>query len=102
MSFSHAPHSVGIRRTLDPHGPKFAFIDSYPCLNNIALCTEQRDPDFVYITNQGIQMLVLQYGQDPSWLRQQIDEVVDTGRFRVTVNTPSVQILRNVKNGPTS
>jgi hypothetical protein len=94
MSWSYAPHSVGIRRTLDPAGPKFGFIDSYPCLDNLSACALDREPDYIYITEQGKGMLELQYGFDEAELDRQIALITDSGRYVTDVQDGSVLILR--------
>ena len=94
MSWSYAPHTVGVRRTLDPTGPKLGFIDSYPCLDDLAACALDRDPDYIYITEQGKGMLELQYGFDEAELDRQIEGTLDSGRFVVDVHDGSVLILR--------
>ncbi|MGV9670999.1 hypothetical protein ACWDPV_10430 [Gordonia sp. NPDC003504] len=94
MSFSYAPQSTGVRRILDPHGPRFSFIDSFPCLDNVAQCARERWPDYIYVTNQGLKMLELQYGQSPDALRDAIDGLIRTGEYRLVVRTENVEILR--------
>ena len=63
MVFSHAAHAVVPRRSMDPNAPTIGYIDSFPCLDNLAQCTENRRPDYVLITHQGIAMMDLQRGK---------------------------------------
>lgn len=94
MSWSYAPHTVGLRRTAERNGPKLGFIDTYPCLDALAQCAVDRAPDFVYITDQGKGMLQLQYGLPQSVLDREITKMIDSGDFVVMVDEPSVLILR--------
>ena len=96
MSWSYAPHTVGVRRTLDPAGPKLGFIDSFECLNNLSGCALERNPDYIYVTEQGKGMLELQYGFDEAELDRQIAIMLDSGRFIEDVRDGSVLIMRNV------
>ncbi|MFT4087026.1 MAG: hypothetical protein QM658_07680 [Gordonia sp. (in: high G+C Gram-positive bacteria)] len=94
MTFSYAPHTVGVRRSLDPTGPRFGYIDSYPCLGDLATCTDDRSPDYVYITNQGMKMIELQYGRSEASLTGDIRRILGSGRYVVDTDTDSVLILR--------
>ncbi|MFF0817429.1 hypothetical protein ACFYVR_20030 [Rhodococcus sp. NPDC003318] len=94
MSWSYAPHSNGVRRSLDPHGPKFMFVDSFPCLNDLAACALDRDPSYLYVTAQGTGMMQLQYGMSPEYLAEQLDRVLASGRYVPMMEGESVTILR--------
>lgn len=94
MSWSYAPHTVGVRRTLDPAGPKLGFIDSFDCLGDISGCALERDPDYIYITEQGKGMLELQYGFDEAELDGQIEAILRQGQYVEDVRDGSVLILR--------
>lgn len=96
MSWSHAPHSNGVRRTLDPLGPRMMFIDSYPCLDDLANCAKTRDPSYVYLTTQGTGMLRLQYGMSQEYLDAQLDAILATGRYVPMLERDSITILRRV------
>ncbi|MGW0035576.1 hypothetical protein [Gordonia sp. NPDC003376] len=94
MSIGHAPHTIGTRRVLDPTGPRFSYVDSNECLENVGDCATERAPDYLYITNQGLKMSALQYGADIDRAQAQIDALVDSGAYEVITRTDSVEILR--------
>ncbi|MFZ2238938.1 MAG: hypothetical protein WAV90_05270 [Gordonia amarae] len=96
MVFSHAPHSVGPRRTMDPNRPIVGYIDSFPCLDNLAQCTENRRPDYVLITHQGIEMMDLQLGKPAAEMEVDIGELLKLDDYELFVDTPSVRILHFV------
>ena len=61
MVFSHTAAAVVPRRSvMDPNAPTIGYIDSFPCLDNLAQCTV--NPTYVLITHQGIAMMDLQQG----------------------------------------
>ncbi|WLP90940.1 hypothetical protein [Gordonia sp. NB41Y] len=94
MSIGHAPHTIAPRRVLDPTGPRFSYIDSNECLENLGECVAERSPDYVYITNQGMKMSALQYGADTDRAQAQIDGLVASGAYEVITRTDSIEILR--------
>lgn len=94
MSWSYAPHSNGVRRTLDPQGPKVMFVDSFPCLNDLAECALDRNPSYLYVTSQGTGMIQLQYGMSPEYLAEQLDRVLASGRYEPLLERESITILR--------
>ncbi|MFT3662313.1 MAG: hypothetical protein QM809_13265 [Gordonia sp. (in: high G+C Gram-positive bacteria)] len=94
MTFNHAPHTIGIRRVLDPMGPRIGYIDSYPCLNDLAACALDREPDFVYITHQGMELIALQHGRPLDAVRKEINQIIERGDYVVDVDTDSMLILR--------
>ncbi|MFD4291839.1 hypothetical protein ACFWPA_04035 [Rhodococcus sp. NPDC058505] len=96
MSWSHAPHSSGVRRTLDPRGPRMMFIDSYPCLDDLANCARTRDPSYLYLTTQGTGMLRLQYGMSQRYLDDQVRAILSGGRYLPMLERESITILRRV------
>ncbi len=94
MAWSYAPHTNGVRRTLDSRGPKFSFIDSDECMRNLTDCALERSPSYLYTTSQGTGMLRLQYGLSPEYLDAQVDELVASGRYVPMVDGDSITILR--------
>ncbi|QNG18012.1 hypothetical protein G4H71_04090 [Rhodococcus triatomae] len=94
MSWSHAPHTVGVRRLLDPSPPRMFFIDSYPCLGNLTNCALDREPSYIYITAQGIGMLRYQYGQSEQGLTEHLDAITASGRYLPMYEGSTVLILR--------
>ena len=96
MVFSHAPHSVGPRRTMDPNRPVVGYIDSFPCLDNLAQCTENRQPDYVLITHQGIEMMDLQLGKPAEEMESDIAALEKLEDYTMFIETDSVRILHFV------
>ena len=96
MVFSHAPHSVGARRALDPDSPIVGYIDSFPCLDNLAQCTENRRPDYVLITHQGIEMMDLQLGKPAEEMESDIAALEKLEDYTMFIETDSVRILHFV------
>ena len=96
LSFGYAPQSVGVRRTLDPAGPQLFTVDSYDCLDDLARCADEHGPDYLYIPNQGLQMIALQYGVPLAEVHDEIDAILASGTYVTDVDTDSVTILRRV------
>lgn len=94
MSFSHSPHTVGVRRVVGPSAPRFSGINSDDCLQDLRTCALDRDADYVYITNQGLKMMSLQYGRSGEEMEREIGAIPASGKYVTEVRTPSVTILR--------
>lgn len=94
MSWSHGPHTVGVRRMFDPLAPRMQYIDTYPCLGNLTNCAIEREPTYIYITSQGVGMLRLQYGQSESSLSSDIDGIMENSVYLPMYEGPTVLILR--------
>ncbi len=96
MVFSHAAHAVVPRRSMDPNAPTIGYIDSFPCLDNLAQCTENRRPDYVLITHQGIAMMDLQRGKPTAEMEADVAEILKLDDYKMFVDTDSVRILHFV------
>ncbi|WP_260684297.1 hypothetical protein [Rhodococcus sp. KBS0724] len=96
MTWSHASHTNGVRRTLDPLGPRMMFVDSYDCANDLSGCALARDPMYVYVTSQGIGMALLQQGMTQEYLDAELAAIIDSGLYVPMIEKPSITILRRV------
>ncbi|MFE4498400.1 hypothetical protein ACFRFQ_00980 [Rhodococcus sp. NPDC056743] len=96
MTWSHASHTNGVRRTLDPLGPRMMFIDSYECADDLSGCALARNPMYVYVTSQGIGMARLQQGMTQEYLDAELAAIIDSGLYVPMIEKPSITILRRV------
>lgn len=96
MTWSHASHTNGVRRTLDPLGPRMMFVDSYACANDLSGCALARNPMYVYVTSQGIGMALLQQGMTQEYLDAELAAIIDSGLYVPMIEKPSITILRRV------
>ncbi|EOM75641.1 hypothetical protein DW322_18720 [Rhodococcus rhodnii] len=98
MTWSHAPHTVGPRRLLERE-PRVWFIDSYPCLDDLAGCAEDRWPSYILVTSQAIGMLELQYGMSREYLDASLAGVAEIG-YVPMYESASVLVLRRADAPP--
>lgn len=94
FSWSHAPHTNGVRRTLDPHGPRMMFVDSYQCMEDLSGCVLARNPTYLYVTSQGTGMARLQQGMSAEYLDAELAAVMNSGLYVPIIERPSITILR--------
>lgn len=70
-------------------------MESFECLDDLSGCVRKEDPDFVFTTRQSSAQIYLQYGYSQSVVDQQLGALVNSGDYRVLVETGDLTVLQN-------